>query len=248
MRFTRISAVLLFVAIVATGSFAATCTNASVNGVYGITATGLNGSGVPASSVYQITADGSGNVTGTGTKSIDGTIVTFPFTGTYSVAKNCTGTATFTNQSGQSENDNFVLNNGNKGAFLIQTDANHVESSVAVAQGTAKCTDLGVKHTYSLQLTGIEIGVGQVAATGQVALNGKGGLTGTVTVSLNGTIVSADSVTGTYTINSDCTGTASLTPKGLPTSNYNTVIVNGGKELMFIQTDNNTIVTGSLQE
>lgn len=251
MNFAKVSIALLLFGMTMAGVpavHAATCSKASIKGVYGITATGLNGSGVPASSVYQITVDGNGNVTGTGTKSIDGTIVTFPFTGTYSIAKNCTGTTTFTNQDGQSENDNFTLNNGNKGAFMVQIDTNHVESAVAVAQGTATCTDAGVKHTYSLELTGLVNGVGQVAAEGQLALNGTGSVTGNVTLSLAGAITSSDAVTGTYLINSNCTGTASITPKGLPTMNFNAVIVNGGKELMLIETDNNTIVTGLLQE
>jgi hypothetical protein len=76
--------------------------------------------------------------------------VTFATTGTYQVSANCTGSATLTNQDGQTEHDNFVLNNVHKGGFLIQTDANHVESAIAAAQGLATCTNLGAKHTFSL--------------------------------------------------------------------------------------------------
>ena len=250
MNSSKISiAVLLSIGVMA-ASAGAVCTNASINGVYGISSvgTGLNGSGQPASSVYQITVDGAGNLTGTATKSIDGSLVTFSFTGTYQIAKNCTGTARFTNQSGQTEHDNFVLNNGKKSAFLIQTDPNHVQSAVAVAEGLATCTNLGVKHTYSLQATGLIIGVGQVAVEGQLVLNGTGSITGTATLSLNGSITSAVPVTGTYSIASNCTGTVSITPKGMSTMNLNAVIVNADKELMLIETDNNTIVTGLLQE
>ena len=73
-------------------------------------------------------------------KSIDGTIVTFTTTGTYQLAKNCTGSATLTNQDDETENSNIFMNNTNKGAFLIQTDANHVVSSIAYEQGKAPCT------------------------------------------------------------------------------------------------------------
>jgi hypothetical protein len=159
----------------------------------------------------------------------------------------CTGRATFTNQTYGDEHDNFVLNNGNKGAFLIQTDANHTESSIAVQQGSATCTNLGVKHAYSLQATGIFTGTGQIAAEGRLVLNGTGSLTGTTTFSLNGSIATLP-VTGTYQINSDCTGKATFTPKGQSAINISVVLVNGGKEIMFIETDANTIVTGSLQE
>src|SRR5260370_21635389 len=107
----------------APGMAGAVCTNATLKGVYGFTSTGLNGSGVPASNVTQVTADGNGNLTGNTTKSINGTIVAFATTGTYQLSANCTGSATLTNQDGQTEHDNLVLNNGNKGGFLIQTDA-----------------------------------------------------------------------------------------------------------------------------
>jgi hypothetical protein len=248
MNFTKISiAVLMFVTLMTASSFGATCTNASVKGVYGILGSGLNGSGQPAASVTQITSDGNGNLTGTTTKSIDGTIATFTTTGTYSIAKNCTGSGTLTNQDSQSESSNIFLNNGNKGAFLIQTDPNHTVSSLAYTQGTATCTNLGVKHTYSFEATGIYLSVGQIAAAGQFVLNGTGTLKGTATFSLNGSIATLP-VTGTYQINSNCTGTLTFTPQGQSAVNLGVVVVNADKELMFIETDANTIVSGTLQE
>jgi hypothetical protein len=225
-----------------------TCSNASVKGVYGVSSSGLNGSLQPASSVDQINADGAGHLTGTATKSIDGTIVTFTFAGTYNIGLTCTGTAIFTNQDGTKEHDNIFLNNGNTGAFLIQTDANHVQSSIAVAEGAATCTDLGVKHAYSFEATGMIIGTGQIAAAGRLTLNGTGSITGTETLSLNGSIHNSVSTTGTYKINPDCTGSASITPKGLSTVNMNLVVVNAGKEIMAVETDTNSIVLGTFQE
>jgi hypothetical protein len=225
----------------------ATCTNASLKGVFGITSSGLNGSAQPAATVYQITADGVGGLTGSATRSSNGTITTFTLTGTYAIATNCTGTVTFKHQDGTTEHDSFVLDQGNKGVFLLQTDNNTIESSVAVAQGTVTCTDLGVKHTYATTATGLIIGTGQVAFVGQLKLNGLGALTGTETISLNGAITTGVSVTGTYQIKSNCTGTAAITPQGSPTRNVNLVLVNGGKELMVIETDASTVVVGTLQ-
>jgi hypothetical protein len=249
MKFRVFSVSLMFAMMVAGSQAAhAACSNASVKGVYGITSVGLNSSLLPASSVNQITADGAGNVTGSSTKSIDGSIVTFTFTGVYSIAANCTGSATFTNQDGEVEHDNVFLNNNNTGAFLIQTDNNHVQSSIAVAQGTATCTNLGVKRTYSFEATGTVIGVGQVAVAGRLTLNGTGSITGTETLSLNGVIHSSVPVSGTYQINSDCTGSATITPKGLSPTNLNLLVVNADKEIMAIETDSNTIVTGTFPQ
>jgi hypothetical protein len=239
---------ILLCAALATTPARAACNNASVKGTYGIISTGLNGSLQPASSVDQLVLDGAGNLTGSSTKSIDGSIITFTFTGTYSISANCTGTTTFNNQDGTTKHDNIFLYNGNKNAFLIQTDKSHVEASVAVAAGAPTCTDLGVKAAYSMEATGQDIGVGQIAAGGRLTLNGTGSITGTATFSINGSITSSASTTGTYSINPDCTGTASLSPRGLPTINLNLLVVNGGKEIMFIETDTNTVVTGSMQQ
>jgi hypothetical protein len=226
----------------------ATCSNASIKGVYGILSSGLNGSLSPAASINRVVADGLGNATGTATKSIDGAIVTYSFTGKYSIASNCTGTATWTNQSASVEHDKLFLNNGNNGAFLIQTDANHVQSAFAVAEGAATCTNLGVKHIYSMEMTGNVISTGQVAMAGQLNLGGAGTLKGTVTMSLGGTIYSSVASTGTYQINSDCTGTAKITPTGHPTINLALMVVNADAEIMAVETDSNTIVSGTLQQ
>jgi hypothetical protein len=238
--------VLFFLVLMGANCFAA-CTNATIKGVYGMVGSGLNGSGQPAANLTQVAADGNGNLTGTSTKSIDGTIVTFTTTGTYQLAKNCRGTATLTNQDNQNETSNFYMNSSNKGAFLVQTDANHTVSSVAFTQGTATCSNLGVKHTYSMQATGLFLADGQIAAAGQLIFNGSGSLTGTLTSSVNGSVSSLP-VTGTYQINSNCTGTATFTPQGQSAINLSVVIVNSAKEMMFIETDANTVVSGTLLE
>lgn len=227
---------------------AASCTNASLKGVYGVIASGLNGSLEPGASLSMVTFDGAGNMTGTTTKSDDGTIITYSTAGTYQIETDCTGTLTGTNQSGQPEHYNIVLNNSDKGAFAIHSDAPRVMPAVAVAQGAAKCTDAAVKHTYSIELTGIVISIGQVAMVGQLVLNGKGSISGTATLSLYGDIINDVSVTGTYSINSNCTGTMQITPSGESTMNLALVVVNADKELMAIETDTNTIVSGVLQE
>jgi len=251
MTFTQRSLIfVIFAALIAAVPFASatTCSNATLNGVYGVLSSGLNGSLLPATSLVQATFNGAGTVTGSATKSSDGTILTYATSGTYSVSSNCTGTLSWTNEEGKTETANFVLNSSNKGAFAIQADTSHVQSSVAAAQGTATCTDKGVKHTYSMELTGTDLSIGQVAAVGQLVLNGKGSISGTVTLSLYGTIVNDVSVTGTYSISSNCTGTATITPSGESAINLSLVLVSTDKEIMAIETDNNTVVSGILLE
>jgi hypothetical protein len=250
MNFTRVSIALTIFAglIAAVPSQAATCSNASINGVFGVLSSGFNGSGQPASSVDRVVVDGAGNLTGSSTKSIDGTIVTFTFNGTYQINKDCTGNATFNNQDGSTKHANIYLNNGKKGAFMIQTDDRHIESSVVAAMGKAVCTDAGVKHTYSFEFTGSDTSPRPIAAAGQLVLNGTGSVKGVATLSIGGSIANSLPVSGTYQINSDCTGTAQITPQGLPVVDLALLVVNAGKEIMAIQTDSGTITAGTLQE
>jgi len=80
-----------------------------------------------------------------------------------------------------------------------------------------------------------------------LVFDGKGNITGREIFSVDG-VISESQVTGTYTQNADCTGTVQITPAGSATTNFNTVVVNGGKQLLFIEIDNNTLVTGTAQE
>ena len=248
MNFLKISSIiLLFVAILAVGSAsAATCSDVTLKGVYGSVSSGFGGDGTPRALVAQFTADGKGNVSGTGTKSKDGTIVTGTVTGTYSIAKNCTGSVTFTDQDGEIRDANFVLDNGTKGWQSIQTDTGRVNTGFALAQGAAVCGENGKKQTFAANLRGSVNGVGQVAYVEQVILDGKGNVTGSGTFSLAGAIYTVP-ITGTYTENADCTGSAQITPHGYSMLNFNFVVVNAGKEILLVETDTGTIVSGTMQ-
>jgi len=242
-------ALALFVGLmVATVPAVHACTNASLKGVYGIVFNGLNGQGQPTTGLFQITSDGAGNLTGSANQSTNGTIVeNAAFTGTYTVAKGCTGTASISFD--QPGGYNFVLDNGNKDSYWFNTDSGKTRAGYAVEQGSATCTNLGVKHTYALEAAGIVVGTGDVVYVGQLALNGTGGITGTLSTSLNGTITSDESATGTYSISSNCTGTASITPQGSTTAiNFVVIVADDGKELMVMESDNGTVVSGLAQD
>jgi hypothetical protein len=85
-----------------------------------------------------------------------------------------------------------------------------------------------------------------VAIIGQLELNGHGKVTGTVSVNGNYSN-SVKTVTGTYTEESDCTGTLEITPKGSSALHFNTVFVNDGTELLLVETDTGTVIGGTAQ-
>ena len=240
---------VLFAVLVASGSAAAApCSNTSLTGVFGFQNAGFDSPGVPGTSVGQYSFDGAGNVSGSFTHSDNGTITNLTFTGTYAVAKNCTGSMTLNNSNGITEHSNFVIDDARKGLQLIRTDSGQIKSGFALAQGAVTCGLTGIKQTFAFNVSGTDSPQGAIAAVGQLTLDGNGTITGgIITLSVNGS-VGTFPLSGTYTESANCTGTQVVMPSGLSPSNFNFVVVNGGKEVLLIETDASSTVSGNAQQ
>ena len=105
----------VFATIAAIGSAHALCTNATLAGSYG--SVQYQGNGY-ATHLIHYAADGKGNVSGSDTRSVGGTIVMKTFTGTYSVSKNCTGRFTLKYPDGTGT-WTFVIDHGRKGLEIM---------------------------------------------------------------------------------------------------------------------------------
>jgi hypothetical protein len=241
MKFQKLClAVTVLVTMIAIAPASATCTNANLIGVWGY---------FVGASVGHFTADGAGNITnGSGTVSQNGVIGTQTYTGTYSISTKCTGSITINFNGGGSSTSNFVIDNAKKGAEVINTDSGSVAQGFTAAEGLVTCGLSGKKATFAANLFGKIVNTGPVAYVSQVILDGKGGVSGSGTFDVAGTIVTSPTMTGSYTENADCTGTLKITPSGFSTLNFNFVVVNAGKEILLLETDNNTIVGGNMQK
>ncbi len=92
-------ALLIVVALVPAANAAQECTAATIAGNYGFTFNGFlknHGRTVPFAGTGITIADGQGNVSATVTASVDGSLSTFPYTATYTVNPDCTGSVTST--------------------------------------------------------------------------------------------------------------------------------------------------------
>jgi hypothetical protein len=78
------------------------------------------------------------------------------------------------------------------------------------------------------------------ASVGVVTFDGAGNLSSTTTFVFNGSGGPFGPDTGTYTVNSDCTGTATDETAGI---HFNIVTVGGGAEVFGIQTDTGATTT-----
>ena len=116
------------------------CTNASLNGAYGYSQSGFfysqNGLGV-FGGTGRFVADGNGALTGADTLSIDGSAVRRKYTGTYSIASDCTGSIVLQTSAGTTNFD-VVLNNNGQEANLVETDTNTIITGTAHQQIAAK--------------------------------------------------------------------------------------------------------------
>ena len=96
--------------------------------------------------------------------------------------------------------------------------------------------------TYMTQGTGSFVGVGPMAAVGVWTFDGEGNSVLTMTVSVNGAISRA-SLSGTYTVKSNCTMTISLSGGN---NNYDGVVAPDGNTGYWVATDPGTAFNGTV--
>jgi len=225
------------------------CSNASLSGTYGFLHLGTDSNGTPATAaVSQVTFDSTtGTFTGETTASHDGVIATESLTGIYAVASNCTGTGI---PAGGSPFSIVVTSTGFLAVHLFS-------EGFAVKQGSPTCTNAGVKGSFGFEATGVFLAgapaTGAVAVIGELKLSvnpsGEGVISGHVASSEDGTFLTfaEEPVTGSYRVGTDCRGRATITPKGHSEMHFSLVVVDGGKEMLAIETDADTVVSGTLQ-
>jgi hypothetical protein len=228
-------------------AWAAPCSNASLSGTYGFLHDGTDSNGAPfTAAVSQITYDSTtGTFTGETTASHDGVIaIGSPLSGTYTVASNCTGTGT---PSGGQPFSIVVTSTG----FLA---IHPFSEGFAVKEGSPTCTNAGVKGSFAFETTGLFLpgapATGWVTFIGELKLSvdasGGGVIRGHIAGAEDSTTFAEEPVTGWYTVGTHCRGTATIKPEGLAEMHFHFVVVDGGKELLAVETDADTVVSGTL--
>ena len=107
------------------------------------------------------------------------------------------------------------------------------------------CSAATLNGTYALKFSGfftrgpVPAAINNftpIAGVGLVTFDGNENLSASETVSVGGQIVPVN-VPGTYTVNSDCTGTLTT-----PAAHLNLVIVRNGREIQAVNTDPGNVV------
>ena len=103
------------------------------------------------------------------------------------------------------------------------------------------CSNASLKGTFSHTASGFEIVppsiAGPIAGAGTDTFDGKGSVTATAMLSINGNIIPV-TATGTYTVNPDCTGTYKL-----PGTTLFFVIADSGNEIHAICIDPGVVLS-----
>ncbi len=249
------SMIVLITFVFSCAAWAATCSNASLSGTYGFLHGGTDSLGTPATGLSQITFDSStGTYTGEDTASLDGVISTEPLAATYAVASNCTVSARVRIGGEPAVNISFVVTS--TGFLFLFQKQGATSSGFGVKQGSPTCANAGVQGSFGFETTGTFLAgapaTGPVDFIGELELavnpSGEGVISGHVAGSVDGTILTfADEpVTGSYTVGTDCRGAASITLNGGSEMHFSLVVVDGGNEMLAIETDADTVVSGTL--
>ncbi|MCA1593262.1 MAG: hypothetical protein LC754_11555 [Acidobacteria bacterium] len=135
-------------------------------------------------------------------------------------------------------------------AMVLVAGAGRGAQPVAATAG--RCHLQTLDGAYGFAGSGLVVAGPQtfpLAIAARLAFDGQGHLTGKGTVSFNGQ-VDHETMEGTYTVNEDCTGSISLVGHHTgfdDVHNFDFVIVDGGKEVAFVETDAGTVAAATMK-
>ena len=115
------------------------------------------------------------------------------------------------------------------------------------ADSLCPAQNLVMKGTYVVVGSGMIAGVGPIVSLGQVVYDDDGnGQIVASTTSVNGNVSTAGGATGTFTVNSDCTGSKTF-GSGTNATHYNFVITPDGNKITWIIADAGVMMTGTAE-
>lgn len=118
--------------------------------------------------------------------------------------------------------------------------------TTSAIQAEPRCSQATMSGTYATTGSGTvgvnTTGAASYAAMGKVTYDGRGNGDVVFTQTVAGSVSQKIRVTGTYTVNSDCTGSKNF--GGASGTNYDFVITADGREIVWIVTNAGTVVSG----
>ena len=163
-----------------------------------------------------------------------------PFFGTYAIASNGRGTASVTTSNGTSSFVFWIYSSGN--AQFMESDSAAVLIGVVRSQSTQPFAASSLNGHFAFTLAGAS-GGSLFAGLGRVSANGTGGFSGIENYDLGGTPVSGVSISGSYSVNANGSGTV-LVSGGTPLR----LMMISPAEAVFISADGSQPLIGLVEQ
>ena len=236
-RFTALPILLASVSFHAFG--ADICAPTDIHGPYGFQLAGtttISGSETPIAAVGRLVFDGKSSISGVSSVNFNGLFLGNPTTGTYEIQTDCTITLNLQDTSGAFQHFSGKAAPGGNRVVIQQSDPGTGERGLMVRSADG-CNAAGFRGQYSFSVSAsatplaTEGSKGSGSAKALVLADGNGNLTVT-----HGNAKTS----GTYTVDSDCFvqldfGLADGDSSSL--MKLRGMLVNGGKEMLAIETD-----------
>jgi hypothetical protein len=232
-----------------------TCTKSTLNGTFFYLLGGTvvsQGVGYAYAELGKLIADGNGNVSGHSESSLGGSLTSYTLTGTYTVQENCSAAMALSVDGQAAVPVTIQITNGGLAAVLALSNSSEVVAGRAYRQtaqaGSIHCGNGSLSGAHGHLLEGVTYSSGSAilfSETGSVVSDGAGNLTSVNVVNLGGTIADFPA-TGSYSIASDCSGTAQINDQ-FGTTNYVLAVVLDGQNTLFMEIDSGTTIAGTAQ-
>jgi hypothetical protein len=118
----------------------------------------------------------------------------------------------------------------------------------AAPQGAwAACSNSSLNNTFSVSFSGFTGNLVPLSASSQLVFDGGGGITGSLTQSNGGIVSRGLTLTGSYSVSSNCTGFATLDISNGGHVNFDFTVGRKGQSFVGVQTNRGStvLVTGT---
>jgi hypothetical protein len=139
----------------------------------------------------------------------------------------------------------FTGRQGNSGSIVSSVQAADDDDRGSCPRN---CSLRTLNGCYGFTFSGTILGLGPIAGIGVINYDGQGHATITQTLNVNGSGGIPDTVTATYTVNSDCTGSEVITQTDGSLTHIDFVIADHGKEILTLPTDPGSVITGTAKK
>jgi hypothetical protein len=210
---------------------------------------------IPSVQVGHLIFDGNGNFSGAHDTAAGGILAPHVDSGTYNVNADCT-TGTISFGTGIGFTMNIVITSGGQEIKYVSATTDGV-SSGTLRLMAAPCS-AGILNgnsygyaSHGLVANGNGNGFPRVggfvpsANAGQISFNADGSISGVNNANFGGVVMPGQAITGTYSVNSDCTGTTTMAIAGVDNS-WHFVILQGADQIISIATPSGMVWAGTL--